>query len=51
MTKLGSNEFTSFSVPLVFAGRYFILEPGDPPPVATSNSPICGRVKLPHLSE
>lgn len=23
--------FTSFSVPLVFCGRYFVLEPTDPP--------------------
>jgi hypothetical protein len=31
MTRFGGNEFTSFSVPLVFAGRCFILEPGNPP--------------------
>lgn len=30
MTRFGGNEFTSFSVPLVFSGRYFVLEPGDP---------------------
>ena len=30
MTKFGGNEFSSFSVPLVFDGRYFVLEPGDP---------------------
>ena len=31
MVRFGGNEFTSFSVPLVFGGRYFILEPSDPP--------------------
>ncbi len=31
MTRFGGNEFTDFSVPLVFEGRYFVLEPGDPP--------------------
>ena len=32
MSRFGGNEFTaSLSVPLVFDGRYFILEPGDPP--------------------
>ena len=31
MARFGGNEFTSFSVPLVFSGRYFVLEPGDPP--------------------
>lgn len=31
MARFGGNEFTSFSVPLVFAGRYFVLEPGEPP--------------------
>ena len=30
MAKFGGNEFTDFSVPLVFEGRYFVLEPGDP---------------------
>ncbi len=30
MPHFGSNEFTHFSIPLVFEGRYFILEPGDP---------------------
>jgi len=30
MTRFGGNEFTSFSVPLVFCGRYFVLEPGNP---------------------
>lgn len=33
MTRFGGNEFSAFSVPLVFDGRYFILEPGDPPRV------------------
>ncbi len=31
MARFGGNEFTGFSVPLVFEGRYFIMEPGDPP--------------------
>ena len=31
MARFGGNEFTTFSVPLVFKGRYFVLEPGDPP--------------------
>ena len=31
MAKFGGNNFDSFSVPLVFDGRYFVLEPGDPP--------------------
>ena len=31
MAKFGGNEFIGFSVPLVFEGRYFIMEPGDPP--------------------
>lgn len=31
MARFGGNEFTAFSVPLAFEGRYFILEPGDPP--------------------
>ncbi|MBN1859763.1 hypothetical protein JW848_11265 [Candidatus Bipolaricaulota bacterium] len=30
MTRFGGNEFIGFSVPLVFAGRYFLLEPGEP---------------------
>ena len=30
MARFGGNEFSSFSVPLVFDGRYFALEPGDP---------------------
>jgi hypothetical protein len=31
LAKFGGNEFTAFSVPLVFEGRYFILEPGNSP--------------------
>jgi hypothetical protein len=31
MARFGGNEFTSFSVPLVFDGRYFVLEPGKQP--------------------
>jgi hypothetical protein len=31
MAKFGGNEFTGFSVPLVFEGRYFIMEPSNPP--------------------
>ena len=31
MARFGGNEFTSFSVPLVFGGRYFVLEPANPP--------------------
>ena len=31
MARFGGNEFTDFSVPLVFEERYFIMEPGDPP--------------------
>jgi hypothetical protein len=34
MARFGGNEFITFSVPLVFEGRYFILEPGDPPRVS-----------------
>ena len=34
MARFGGNEFTTFSVPLAFEGRYFILEPGDPPRVS-----------------
>ena len=30
MVKLCGNEFSSFSVPLVFEGRYFVFEPGTP---------------------
>ena len=30
MARFGGNEFSSFSVPLVFDGRYFVLEPGNP---------------------
>lgn len=31
MARFGGNEFNAFSVPLVFNGRYFVLEPGNPP--------------------
>jgi hypothetical protein len=31
MARFGGNEFTGFSVPLMFEGRYFIMEPGNPP--------------------
>ena len=31
MARFGGNEFTGFSVPLVFEGRYFVMEPGNPP--------------------
>ena len=31
MAKFGGNTFTHFSVPLVYEGRYFLLEPGEPP--------------------
>ena len=31
MTKFGGNTFINCSVPLEFKGRYFILEPGNPP--------------------
>jgi len=31
MAKFGGNEFIDFSVPLIFEGRYFIMEPGNPP--------------------
>ena len=31
MTKFVGNAFPDFSVPLAFKGRYFILEPGNPP--------------------
>lgn len=31
MAQFGGYEFTGFSVPLVFEGRYFIMEPGNPP--------------------
>jgi hypothetical protein len=34
MARFGKNELTAFSVPLAFEGRYFILEPGDPPRVS-----------------
>lgn len=35
MARFGGNEFTDFSVPLVFAGRYFILEPATSRPLIT----------------
>ena len=31
MTKFGGNVFINCSVPIAFKGRYFILEPGNPP--------------------
>jgi hypothetical protein len=31
MAKFGGNQFTGFSVPLVFMDRYFLLEPSNPP--------------------
>ena len=31
MTKFGGSTFLNCSVPLAFKGRYFILEPGNPP--------------------
>ena len=31
MAQFAGYEFTEFSVPLIFEGRYFILEPGNPP--------------------
>lgn len=31
MTEFGGSKFISCSVPLAFKGRYFILEPGNPP--------------------
>ncbi len=33
MAQFGGNEFTGFSVPLVFEERYFIVEAGSPPMV------------------
>ena len=33
MVRLGGSEFINCSVPLAFAGRYFILEPGAPDPL------------------
>lgn len=33
MARFGGNEFTGFSVPLVFEGRYFVMEPGNPPKI------------------
>ena len=34
MTKFGGNTFIPFSIPLVFEGRYFLLEPGKMPLVS-----------------
>lgn len=31
MTKFGGSTFVNCSVPFAFKGRYFVLEPGDPP--------------------
>jgi len=31
MTKFGGSTFINCSIPLAFSGRYFILEPGNPP--------------------
>ena len=31
MAQFGGYEFVSFSVPLVFEGRYFVMEAGNPP--------------------
>jgi len=33
MARFGGNEFTDFSVPLLFENRYFIMEPGNPPQI------------------
>jgi hypothetical protein len=33
MARFGGNEFKDLSVPVIFAGLYFILEPGDPPQI------------------
>ena len=33
MARFGGNEFNGFSVPLVFEGRYFVIEPGNPPKI------------------
>src|SRR4030095_7935406 len=47
MAQFGGNEFTGFSVPVVFDGRYFIVEPGDPPLVSVfierDGEPVCLR--------
>jgi hypothetical protein len=34
MVRFGGQEFIGFSVPLAFAGRYFVIEPGEPPLVS-----------------
>ncbi len=36
ITKVGSNIFTGFSIPLVVDNRHFILEPGDPPLISVA---------------
>lgn len=35
MVRFGGSEFVNCSVPLAFAGRYFILEPGTPDPLVS----------------
>ena len=35
MVRFGGNTLSDFSVPLVFEGRYFIIEPGTPNPLVT----------------
>ena len=35
MVRFEGNIFSDFSVPLVFEGRYFIIEPGTPNPLVT----------------
>lgn len=35
MVRFGGSEFVNCSVPLAFAGRYFILEPGIPDPMVS----------------
>ena len=34
MARFGGNDFSDLSVPLVFEGRYFVMEPGDPPKIS-----------------
>ena len=34
MPRFGGNDFSGFSVPLVFEGRYLLMEPGDPPKIS-----------------
>ena len=38
MARFGGNEFTGFSVPLIFMERYFIMEPGNPPLITVVRS-------------